>query len=268
MKRKLRDAGLLSLLIFLLFACKKEPDPCASLTPPKADFTMYLSNLPYGLLDKFYLSEPNDTLYYHPYAFGAMNVYFENTTNFFNEANWTVGGDVRTFTEPKFFLGFNGVSGAGERIDVELRTKRTAMKSPCFPNDDGLDTVRKSFFIANAMIHKPPQLGRFQGYIKGQERDTFTVNIELFQRQPNVTGDYMITNFPKGTTRGSWQIRPKIGMALAFYGRYFSVLSSESFDEFNQSGFEYCLGYAKNDSLFIEYKHRDGKPINFVGVRQ
>jgi hypothetical protein len=255
MKRKLRDAGLLSLLIFLLFACKKDPDPCESFIAPMADFKMYiLCNASRSPTDTFYLPEQIDTLYFDPQSGSAGTIFFKNNSNFSSEVSWTVGGDVRTFTQANFFLRFNDVNRAGEKIDVEFRTKRTVAPSTCFPNDDGLDTVRKSIFLANRLIHKEPQLGRFQGYIKGQERDTFTISIEPYW------GEYLLSNFPKGATRKDY---------VRLFGRYFVADTDYAFQQFSRESIDYCIGYGKNDSLFIEFKYREQQqPTYFVGVRQ
>ncbi len=276
MKRKLHYAGLLSLLLFL-WACKKDPpvqDPCSYLRLPTTGFKMYFLEPYYNWSsakpDTILVGGAIDTLYVTRFGTSHCNLTFENTGGYVAETKWTIGSDTTTFTSPKFFLRFdnyNDIVGRSERIDVELRTKRAPMRT-CFPNDDGLDTIRQSFVLADGERYKPPQLGTFKGYIKGQERDTFSITIELFDN----SGHFGISNFPNGAREGALRMGTKLGDMVVLMGSHFALRSSAGFKH-QKSGFvNYCVGYAKRDSIFIEYQYGGENPKYapeyFVGVRQ
>lgn len=272
MKRKLRDAGLLSLLIFLLFACKpdKLPDDiCANEPQINQDFKMYLLVRQPGngeWVDTLYLPNDIDTIYMQSARGGiSHDIIFEADATNLDSIRWKVGYDVRTFTQPKFLLPFREATEPISDVTVRMLRYRRVWK-PCFPNDDGKDTIRKTFYLANANVVTVPQLGHFKGHIMGQERDTFVVEVKYLR---NVKS-YVLDNFPKNARIKDPSVPDpdSTGVLVSFVGNYLFFESTYAFARINQSGLLHAIGKVENGILTFDYQFRDGTKQRFVGVKQ
>ncbi|MEO0040998.1 MAG: hypothetical protein RL329_446 [Bacteroidota bacterium] len=256
-------------IINLGVACRKTPDPCAGRTPDAKDFQMYMTfKNPGGLgiIDTFRVPQQLDTFYgSQAYSGFLPTMVFESDLVTAQTFKWTVGTDARVFTNPKFSLSFRTPPNLVNKIDVKLLRERST--DVCFPNDNGKDTIQKSFYLANDQILIPPQVGRFKGYIVGQEQDTFTVHIYFGSRDEA----YFIDNFPKGAS----VVCPAVsggykGDFIGIIGKYFVIQSSFAFTQVQNTGLAYALGKVDKNSIEINYmtNKEPSKKQRFIGVKQ
>jgi hypothetical protein len=257
-------------LLAIAWSCRDKPmiDPCSGVSAPPTDFKMYTiltqrSNS--GRKDTFRVPEDFDRFYLNNLAtVEATEVYFEADPSA-DSVKWTVGSDVRIFKQPKFFLKFTDPSG---KIDVRLIQYRQRNKT-CFPKDDGIDTLYRSFYLADGK-NAQPILGRFKGYIVGKEQDTFTVTTHYFTQLAGFQGHYFIKNLPKGNTaipRGDYPHGQ--GDVIYTLGNKFCFQTSYGFGEIYNEGLTYALGSVHNDSLIVKYELTgNGGKGTFIGIRQ
>jgi hypothetical protein len=161
---------------------------------------------------------------------------------------WTIGGSSRVWKTKTFGLMFldDNVGKYNIRL-IASRPKQTE----CFPNDDGVDTLSKSFTIvpfANA-----PVVGEYEGKNEG-ETDVFTVKIAY--HAPSEI--HHIKNINKGCTVGS-SIDTTMGMDITAGAKCFE-LRSEILD--NQFGSDCRVpnGYGnivEGNKMVITYNYID-----------
>jgi hypothetical protein len=105
------------------------------------------------------------------------------------EYEWRIGSDPRVFQKRTFQLEF---PDDRTTVSVTLIVKKGASNS-CFLNDDGADTLTKSFVaMEGSLIH-----GEFYGYIESNATEKFTLSTLI---QPRL-GYSFVHNLPNGCTR-------------------------------------------------------------------
>ena len=155
-------------------------DPCYQLREVKADFKIFES---YGAFGATMIEAAADTIIRGDIEFVAAT-----EPGITRTYEWHIGSDPRVWTTSKVRLGFS-VEG---RVPVTLIV-RGVPNTKCFPNDNGVDTIVKSFYVINA--DRVPWLNgnfHFRGADDATPLDTFDMqrhfNINNYKR------DY--TNFP------------------------------------------------------------------------
>lgn len=166
------------LIVFSLStSCCK--DPCKNKVRTSAAFTMK-----YGIGDTSLVLENRDTVRKGSTITFEANDISSNAISY----SWKIGTDLRVFTKSKFELEFDVIG----KIDIELVVK----KSPdldCFPDDDGIDTIRQSFVLADTIL----SLGKYDGYVESKPNEKFTVTVIL----DYMVGKEYIDNLPNGCAR-------------------------------------------------------------------
>lgn len=117
----------------------------------------------------------------------------------FDSYEWVVGNHIDTFRTKSFELG--GFP-QGETIDVRLIGKRNP-NTLCFANDDGIDTVYKTFKVT-AHDSLLPIFGEYEGYYSHAPNKKITVR---FWRDTR----------PEGPNEPNWEV----------YNRYFTNIPVE-----------------------------------------
>lgn len=172
------------LLIMYLGGCKpqkSDPNPCLNTTEFKADFKIE-EQVGNNWVE-------SDTMLINFIRFRAT----EDYTSY----RWTVGNDNRVFTTKQFGLQFSRAE-IGQEIEVTLIA--TGKKNACFPNDDGIDTLRKKIRLIDAKQSKI--VGEYEGYVEGRPNDIFTVKIQYILDYDNEPW-YFIRNINKGCMTGA-----------------------------------------------------------------
>jgi hypothetical protein len=257
-------------IMYLASACRKATNtiPCANVTPIAKDFQMYMIvTNPVGYeTDTFMVPQQIDTFYgSQMYLDFLPAITFDAGLIDAKAFNWKIGDDPRIFTKNKFYLSFNTPHNSVDKINVSLFRERYT--DVCLPNDNGKDTIQKSFYIANDQKIPPPQVGRFKGYVVGQEQDTFSIHIYYGPKAEF----YLIDNFPKGASvdnpivSGGYK-----GDPIGIIGKYFIFHSSFAFKQVANAGLEYALGKVENGILQIDYitTTERNKKQRFVGIKQ
>jgi hypothetical protein len=195
----------------------------------------------------------------------SHDIVFEADATNLDSIRWKVGYDARTFTQPKFLLLFREATMPINDVTVQMLRYRRVWK-PCFPNDDGKDTIRKTFYLANGDVVTMPQLGYFKGHIVGQESDSFVVEIKHLRD----VRSYVLDNFPKGARIKDPTVShpDSTGVLVSFVGNYLFFKSTYAFARINQSGLLHAIGKVENGILTLDYLFRDGTKQRFVGIKQ
>jgi hypothetical protein len=159
-----------------------DPDPCKGKTLRKASFT---------IAERVFWYEV-DTIQYTDTVLSENTVIFEADTAYSNfdfiSYEWKVGTDDRTWTTKKFALFFSEAFG---QIEVRLIAKwRPDLK--CFPNDDGVDTVYRTFTVIDRDDN--PVLGVYRGATQKKPNEIFDVTIGF----DNADDSYFIRNINNG----------------------------------------------------------------------
>ncbi|MDZ7878184.1 MAG: hypothetical protein U5L45_10965 [Saprospiraceae bacterium] len=186
--------------------CKKEEENlCLKIPLFKADF-MIGETIQDSLI-------PTDTI---------LNVNFQVTLKAnekYESIKWKVGEDPRNFENQQVVkLNFKP-NNAGETIQVTLFAKgKSDATCPLLPNDDGLDTIVKSFTIAcnkniggcnsTSLNINQQYLGKWKGSLDDNLNRQFVVQIVDFGEDPNSRDDTLfydmrIYNLPEGCG-GTW----------------------------------------------------------------
>ncbi len=179
MEKFIRLFTLLTLLTVLTLATSCCKDECKDKVRTSAAFTMK-----YGVGDTTIALENGDTVRKGTTISFEANDVSDNTITY----SWKIGTDPRVFTKNKFELEFDDVG----KIDVQLILK----KSPnldCFPDDDGIDTIRQSFFLVDTIL----TLGKYEGFVENRPNQKFTV--ELIWNL--ALGRTYLDNLPNGCIR-------------------------------------------------------------------
>jgi hypothetical protein len=222
-----------------------------------------------GIKDTFRVPEDIERFYYHSLlqVDESIDIYFEASPNA-DSVRWKIGTDTRVFSQRKFFLKFQAPVG---KIEVRLIQRRSPNRT-CFPADDGVDTLYKTFYVDNGASSNNPILGRFKGFIIGKEQDTFTVTTHYFTQLAGFEGNYFIKNLPKGNHAipiGRTSYAEEQGDVIYALGTKFGFDTSYGFGEIYNEGLKYAMGSVQNDSLIVKYEltGNAGKGT-FIGIRQ
>jgi hypothetical protein len=217
--------------------------------------------------DTFRVPNDIDRFYYNNLAAvdESIEIHFE-ADPLSDAVSWKIGTDTRIFTQRKFLLQFQSPIG---KVDVRLIQRRTPNKA-CFPADDGVDTLYKSFNVVNGLLDNPV-LGRFKGYMVGHEQDTFTVTTHFYTSTPGLEGYYFIKNFPKGsdgiTVSGGFPRGQ--GDVIKILGNRFNFYTERGFAQLYGKPLVHSLATVQNDSLIVKYKLDGSKTTEtFIGLRQ
>lgn len=154
-------------------------DPCYGKSRTSADFT--ISEVVSGF--------PNETgeVWHNSY------VQFTSKQDF-DSYQWVIGTNKDTFyTKTCGLRDFP----EGQTIQVRLIGKRTP-NTKCFPDDDGIDTVYKSFKVT-AGDSLLPILGEYEGYYDGYPNNKVTVKVLCTKKLDGQNIEYLdfsIVNIP------------------------------------------------------------------------
>ncbi len=256
-------------LVFLASCGGEEPNPCAEETSVTAEFTikqqLYDVKSLFGIADMFEV----DTVLLR----FARGIHWAQDVSFITEGNydsvqWIIGDDPRVFTQPAKTLFFDEPLG---KLDVQC----IVYKKPninCFPEDDGVDSLTKSFYLLSTRDFPYPFEGQFEGYNEDEPGKLFTVTIKDMGETPigGQAGEWYgirIQGLPEGC--GGSEIKldhfsPNIRSRLY---RQFTINSGSSDDCPSIEGF----GEITGDRLNINYKYSfPSNPIiskKFIGNR-
>lgn len=183
---------------------KPAPDPCQGKKPASAKFTIgeHLTNYPSGNGGTILV----DTVIVSDTVLNEQQIVFEARDE--NDSyEWKIGDDPTLRTTKKVSLWFAASSGGFTlpyTTTVRLITRK--QKSACFPDDDGIDTVKHTFTIIDRS--KNPIVGIFSGSLKSRAADFFTVTIsyEKNTQNPGLGESFVVTNVPKGCSNKKFYI--------------------------------------------------------------
>jgi hypothetical protein len=241
----------------LLFngCCKEKVNPCKNAQATSADFI--IEEVLYANAD-----HPENNVIIETDLVYCYNVVRFRSKQDFDEYTWLIGSEVihdKTFTRKNF--PFNS------QIEVTLIGKRKPNKE-CFPNDDGIDTVKKTFKTLPNDFDK--NYGHtYHGYNTDNPSDTFTIQIAEWSPSWN---QWLLVykNFPKGTPRNPY------GFNIFSYGGYYWYLKGdpstlntydlEALFTFSADRQNLTITYSY-DQAIVDYKsglRKDYKPVIMV----
>ncbi len=171
---------LLLISSFALSCCK---DECEGQLPTSAEFEIYET---LGWERKGTIVPNGDTAVATTITFVASDSSSDVTSY-----EWRVGSDERTFSERQFSLDF--YKAAGSTIDISLVVKKNVNKM-CFPEDDGIDTVFKNFYVSQTSLMG----GKFEGFCQSNPSEKFVIHIGRTDKSDN---NFTLDNLPNGCTR-------------------------------------------------------------------
>ena len=228
-------------------------DPCLLKKPVSADFTIH---------ETFQLRRD----YWKPYDTDTVNTYevIFTAKEAGAEYEWTLGAETiyeRSFSRNEFPLKSN--------IDIQLIVTKTPDHS-CFPDDDGVDTLKRTFHIAEPLFGNSKVSGQFIG------RDSGDINTE--DRVVEFDPTY---HYPNPNDRTFLRIINLVpgcdlyGFNTTLFGyRQIAFGAHGSVECLNPTGRAKVFGL-KNDSIRIDYKidrapNVFDNPIQkvFIGVRK
>jgi hypothetical protein len=185
----------ISLILICLsyFSCHKkkhDPDPCASLHKVTANFYIYEDFQAWAISS--WKTYDTDTVFTSEVQFTATE---DNATY-----KWIIGGG--TYTQKSFELDFTGAP-LGTIIPITLIVTKTPDKA-CFPNDDGVDTLTRSMYLANAYSQSMIKQGKYHGYWEENPLDTFTIDIEMKYDTISSLNELYLIGMNKSSTCGTF----------------------------------------------------------------
>jgi hypothetical protein len=245
---------IILLLVLTAFRCKKDMNPCAGLTQPKADFA--------------FKEVLNDTSFY------ADTIFADNPVNFvalrpYKSILWKVGDDPRDFTTQDFYLNFPNFLGT---IDVQF-TGRNDANPFCFAGDSGVYRGTKKMTIVEQVDRSTltisPIVGRYKSTFNTAPNDVFIVRIDYFDSAKygpllGIRNFYWLSNIPKGfvtSTNASvfpelkYGMEPEMGYKCFSFGRYGDIITGKGHGEL------------AGDTLKIYYQHNQTGKKLFIGKR-
>ena len=187
-------------LVGIQSRCKPDPepvipepfDPCAGRQPFKADFDIFDT---YGSL----MSLPTDTVAGFRFIATARDTYATY--------QWRVGSDSRTFNEKSVSLTLPDQT-VGQRIVIRLIAKRKATMT-CLKNDNGIDTISKSFVVTmtpddekyqfSGSKYLPAVFGTWEGAALDEPNKVFKIKlVHLGYWETGTHRGGRMYNFPQG----------------------------------------------------------------------
>ncbi len=242
-------------LSFMLTSCPDEDpvklDPCEGKMPVTAEFTI-----------KQAVSDfTNDTIKWveTDSVVQVNSVVFEAVGNY-ESYEWQLGDDPKIKTGKKIFYRFEEPYG---KLKMRLIVKNKP-DTLCFPNDDGVDTVNKSFHVIN--FNQIAIIGDYLGYDTANPKETYIVKIRYEEERER---GLIIYNVDKGGYYPADWDGPNMNYSISNYLVIFDADGNLNFDCKNPIGsaelqkdwktviIDYIAG-----ELPIRTKHR------FIGVRQ
>jgi len=177
--------------LLIVFACKKEQptmpgntkDPCDCASEVSADFE---------ILERHGFGGGNGPLIVTDHVFGRSGKEVRFRAKEDNaEYTWYIGTDVET--DQEIFKTF-GLQWVGSSIPITLVVEKEP-NSNCFPNDDGYDSITKSFTIYDE-CHEPYLLEGTFRMAAENSKDSIDIEIEFKEYAPwNDCRNADITNF-------------------------------------------------------------------------
>jgi hypothetical protein len=169
----------------LLFngCCKEKVNPCKNVQVTSADFV--IEEVLFADADY-----PEKNVLIETDTVNGSNLIRFTSKQTFDEYTWLIGSEViheKSFSR-KYFP-------ENSTITVTLIGKRKPNKE-CFPNDDGMDTIKKTFYTISKNL-KLEQRHTYQGYNIDNPADTFTIQLAYWHTQYK-EWDLRMDNFPKG----------------------------------------------------------------------
>lgn len=171
-----------------------DPDPCAGKKVMGGSFTMGESISNYGGIDTLIVSDTTIT----------DNVVLFKADSDYVSYEWKIGEDPRVFTTKEVGLRFTEPESS---VQIRLIAKWTADK-PCFPEDDGVDTVYKYLTVIDRRLN--PIVGKYTGALVSDPQNIYTVEIkmnEYFDRT-------MLSNINEGCEATSVNIETRFGYKI------------------------------------------------------
>jgi hypothetical protein len=235
MKKQLTFLVLLALLgafVFSLVGCGDEPNPCKGLKPVTADFEIYEAQqliYPDG-----YKPIDSDTVVTDWVEFNAL----EQNASY----AWTLGKETITTKSFKRF-GFP----RGQNIQVSLKVTKAPNKT-CFPTDNGVDSVKRTFYITPRYLCDSKVTGTYEGYDEGDQKNIRTIIVDACAKYPpghpaqDVT-ELRIVNLKPSCNNFAF------GLTFITYKQAMFGFTTECF---NPTGLIKLSGL-KNEKLLIEY---------------
>ncbi|MCC6761348.1 MAG: hypothetical protein IT252_09035 [Chitinophagaceae bacterium] len=217
--------------------CSKDPipevpDPCADITPFKADFEM--------------LEEVGDTSF-QVFDSAIINRFITfKAVGQYDSVKWEIGNSQNVFKKNSVSLYFNVLEN---RIPVKF-TGYNAKGGDCFPATPSVQTVTK--YLSIMPETSTAIVGDYLGYNSDNPTDTFTITFQL-----NKNGLGFLKNLPKGcsgyesNSSGYWDFN--IGLSNIAYGTN-GFRQKKAFAP--KCGQIDAKGYLiVNDTIVIKYQH-------------
>ena len=241
------------LALILLFngCCKEKVNPCKNQQATSADF----------IIEEILFTDQN-----HPEKNVLVETDLVNGSNLvrfrskqeFDEYTWLIGSEViheKSFSR-KYFP-------ENSKIEVTLIGKRKPNKQ-CFPNDDGIDTVKKIFSTIAKDLNLE-QKHAYHGYNTDNPLDTFTIQLAYWHRQYN-EWFLRMNNFPKGwNDNDDFFIGGKTWYYLNTLGSSINP-GLEAFIEFSNDNKFVTINYTVNQALrdYIDGINPNYQPPIFI----
>jgi hypothetical protein len=163
-------------------------NPCLQERETSANFSIY---------DCITCHSPDSLMRETDSSFGGL-VIFEAHEEL-ESYEWTIGTDARVFREKRVSLTFFGFSGI---VEVQL-VGRKSVNANCFPDDDGIDTIRKTLVIVEPDYERPFINKEYIGYNESEPDSIFTISFGSFAG---------LNDFPRGCHRpDNWLITTNFG---------------------------------------------------------
>jgi hypothetical protein len=164
--------SLFAMLLLFVWACRKEKpefdlsdkDPCSCASEVSADFDIIEAHTWGTVGDPSIVTD-------HAVAHGGKKIFFRAKEDI-AEYTWYIGSDVETTKET--FKTF-GLQWEGATIPITLVVRKQPNLT-CFPNDDGYDSITKTFNLY-PVCHEPYLL---EGIFRmAPENSTDSIDIEM-----------------------------------------------------------------------------------------
>jgi hypothetical protein len=165
--------------------------------------------------------------------------------------SWFIGGEVlheKSFYRKSF--------PAETRIEVMLVGYKAPDKN-CFPDDNGVDTVRKSFYVIKEGYAAAPICGYFKGYNTDNPADTFTIKT-FAEASSDIV--YRLTNLPKGNKVGCTNANVE-GSAKVMYNK--KTAGAGPYGCFDMIG----TAILKNGELTFDYEYNEEEYEAWIAQR-
>lgn len=248
--KTLNFIGLFLLMAGAIQCCKDEPpDPCKDAKPITADFT--INEL---------VSSPDhdwmpDTSFETDTAYWVSMVEFRPKNMNYESYEWHIGSEV---LHDKIIRRSD--YPPNRQISVTLIVK-SKPNNQCFPKDDGIDTVTKTFFSLGTVANNP-KIGKWFGTYNGKSMDTGTVEIRYVYDGKRDTYNFFLINFPKGHLPKA--TLPSNGKGELGYGGATSFINNDFTFIDDTSGVHNgnVIGYIDGENM-LKIKLRETKLIDF-----